>query len=80
MYLYSKKQQIYQFIFTAFHYATFPESSLGSLSITTPSLVEIMVLSLLIEPARELICFSKRISRYAATATGKPLFTIKFIN
>ena len=46
-----------------FYYATFPESSLGSLSITTPSLVEIMVLSLLIEPARELICFSKRISR-----------------
>ena len=54
-----------------FPYEIFLESPPKSFSITTPSLIEIMALSLLIEPTRELICFSKRISRYADAATGR---------
>ena len=46
-------------MFIAFLHATLLESSL---SITTPSFVDIMVLSLLIEAERAVICFSKRIS------------------
>jgi hypothetical protein len=68
-------------MFIAFHHATLFESLLDpSLAITTPSFVDIMVLSLLIELDRVLICVSKRISKYADTATAKPLFTIKLIN
>ncbi|NSB40538.1 hypothetical protein B0P06_000309 [Clostridium saccharoperbutylacetonicum] len=58
-------------MFIVFAYATL--SGL-SLLITIPSLVEIMVFNLLIELDRLLICFSKRISKYTATATAKPLF------
>ena len=48
-------------VYSAFYiYATFPEST-GS--ITTPSLVEIMVLSLLIEADNELSCVSNLMSR-----------------
>ena len=50
-------------MFIAFYHATLWESSFDtSLSITTPSFVDIMVLSLLIEADRPIICFSKRIS------------------
>lgn len=38
-----------------------------------------MVLSLLIELDKLLICFSKRISKYAATVIAKPLLTIRLI-
>ena len=51
-------------MFTAFSQATLLESSLDpAASITTPSLVDIIVFSLLIEPDSELICFSKRMSK-----------------
>ena len=56
-------------MFIAFSHATLLESSLDpAASITTPSFVDIMVLSLLIDVDKLLICFSKRISKYAATA------------
>lgn len=57
-------------MFIAFSHATLLELSDPSLSITTASFVDIMVLSLLIDADKLIICFSKRISRYAATATG----------
>ncbi|CAI3700725.1 Conserved hypothetical protein [Clostridium neonatale] len=63
--------------FMPFSQAILSESSL---SITTPSLVDIMVFNLLIELYKLLICFSKRISKYAATAIAKPLLTIRFIS
>ena len=46
-------------MFISFYYATFPKSFLLSslVSITTPSLVEIMILSLLIEVDSEFSCF-----------------------
>ncbi|EES49322.1 hypothetical protein CLO_1080 [Clostridium botulinum E1 str. 'BoNT E Beluga'] len=49
-------------------------------SITTPSLVDIMVFNLLIEALKEFSCFSSRISRYALTATGKPTLPIRLTN
>lgn len=58
------KQTEMMFVYYLLFYATFPESFLPSLgSITTPSLVEIMVFSLLIEADNELSCFSSLISR-----------------
>ena len=51
-----------------------------SLLITTPSLVEIMVLSLFIESDNDIICFSNHISKYALIATGKPTLAIKLIS
>jgi hypothetical protein len=64
-------------MFIAFTYATLSGSSL---LITIPSLVEIMVFNLLIELDKLIICFSKRISKYAATAIAKPLLTIELIS
>jgi hypothetical protein len=63
-------------MFRAFFQATLLELSL---SITTPSFVDIIVFNLLIELDKLLICFSKRISKYAATAIAKPLFTTRLI-
>ena len=57
---------------TPFSQATLWESSLElSVSIATPSLADIMVFSLLIDEDKLAICFSKRISKYAATAIAK---------
>ena len=46
-------------------------------SITTPSLVEITVFSLLIVNVKFIICFSSFISKKELTATGKPTFKKK---
>ncbi|AGX42628.1 hypothetical protein CLSA_c16300 [Clostridium saccharobutylicum DSM 13864] len=52
------------------------ESSLElSVSIATPSLVDIMVFNLLIDNDKFAICFSKGISKHAATAIVRPLLT-----
>lgn len=54
---------MYQFD-TSLYYATFPELCLfPSGSITTPSLVEIIVFSLLIEAESDISCFSSLISK-----------------
>jgi hypothetical protein len=73
---------IYKVNFLDNHYkVTLLDSSLELFaSIATPSFAEIMILSLLMDADKLTICFSKRISRYADTATGKLLFTIRLIN
>lgn len=67
-------------MFIAFFQATLLELSPElSVSIATPSLADIMVFNLLIDDDKLAICFSKRISKYAATAIEKPLLAITLI-